>query len=226
MSTSLRSKVIRLASTFPPGSRERRLLINASRWTGSPSPMEDLDAYLKHLVKMLLLPYPAIYSALGVEKDDVAVRIRGNIVSIISPKAKTDIDIKVQSDGDHLVVGEIKGVAVSKTFKYQEEYPGLHRGTQGEIVSFIGDVIARAPGARIIYEVHGISREPQVFHDEAALLRAYQIDGRTQNSGPIRVELRDQPKLKNMAGPVWGGRRGDVAVVRYDTWELHKWLST
>lgn len=227
MSDSLRRSAIRLAATLPVGSQERRALLAAVGGQLDPqtTPMEE---YLVGIQTRLMVSYPAIYNALGVERGDVSFRnsVAPNSVGrmiIKSAKAEADIEILVgPNTGHHIVSGEARGIRLKpKKFLFRAESSGMHHGTLGDIVHYISDAIASS--AEVVYAVYGQGPRRE-YKDEAALGRAYKIVGRT-SKGSQRVELQDQPRLEGLSGPVWGGRDGNTVEVRYETYELNDLLS-
>ena len=178
------------------------------------APMTDMKAYTESLYKHFMLPYPAIDDSLGVERQDVhgTWELHGDkgFIRFKSQKAGADIKIVILPNGDHVVGGVARGVKIpAAKFKFKPEFPGQHRGTQGIISHYIEDQLP----AKVAYYVEG-----QVYDSLEALLRVYKQDG-VETSMSVRKELRGQPRLKGLAGPMFDGRKGDVVQVRYETWE-------
>jgi len=187
------------------------------------SPVDDLDQYMTGLLAGFLLPYPAIWNSLGVERNDVRhslhVTPRKGIINFTAPKAKAKIKVEVSPNGTHTVTGTAYGVKLNQRFKFRPPMGGVHRGTQGQISSYIEEEIP----SKVIYKVYGLGA-PQEFKTKEELLRKYKQEG-IANSFGLKKELRGQPRLQNLAGPMWDGRNGDIVTVRYDTWDLHDQLS-
>lgn len=188
------------------------------------SPMSDLPAYTEALLELFLLPYPAIWNTLGVEKNEVQSRasVQGEkgVITFRSTKAKASIKIVIFPNGDHVVAGTARGIKIPATkFKYRTPISGIHRGTQGNISNFIEDLLP----SKAIYRVFGVSVRPQVFDNVEDLVRQFPQSGVNDRG---MEALRGQPRLKGFAGPMFDGRDGDSVSIRYETWELHESLST
>ena len=187
------------------------------------SPMSDLPAYTEALLEMFLLPYPAIWNTLGVEKNEVQSRasVQGEkgVITFKSSKAKASIKIVISPNGDHIVAGTARGIRLPATkFKYRTPVSGVHRGTQGQILNWLEDLLP----SKAIYRVFGVGVRPQVFDNVEDLVRQFPQAG-TNDQG--MKALRGQPRLKGLAGPMFDGRDGDLVSIRYETWELHESLS-
>lgn len=184
-------------------------------------PRQNMDAYLRSLQEDLAVSYPGVHHALGMAAREVEIRTRkvgSHGMVIIHAPGGTNFDIVVSPDGAHMVHGKIKDKGIERTFQYRPVAPGLHRGTLSDIIHFIEDLVAA--GSRLVYKVYGLG-PLQEFASEEDLLRVHQATGRTSDEGPLRRELRNQPYLRNLVGPMWDGRKGDVGVVRYETQELY-----
>ena len=196
---------------------------------GSPNPMTDLPAYIEALKEGFLLPYPAIYNALGLESKDIKVTTRANpragevAIKTDALGEKTDLRVMVTPDGKHKVYGFINGQRVAQDFKFRPDAGGIHRGTQGDITNFVEDFVAKLPDSRVVYKVYG-DGPTKTFETVEALTRRYKQTG-IATSGRLKEVLQGQPELQNLAGPMYDGRDKGVAVVRYDTWELYDRLS-
>jgi hypothetical protein len=59
------------------------------------------------------------------------------------------------------------------------------------------------------------TRGRKVFSSLEDLLKAYDQDGVMNRSG-ARKELKGQPKLDGLMGPFWNGKKGGVAIIRYE----------
>jgi hypothetical protein len=217
----LRDAVLKLAHEVP---ELRKHLVPLLRTSGrynpreDASPMKDMGAYTENLYQHFLLPYPAISDSLGVEDNEVrgSWRVRGDngVIKFVSPSAKASIVVNIFPDGEHVVMGKARGATITpKKFKYRPAFPGMHRGTQGQISAYIEEVLP----AKVIYRVSG--RE---FDSREDLLRAYKQVG-VNASG--RKELQGQPLLKDLVGPMFDGRKGDTVVVRYETQEMYDMLT-
>lgn len=191
---------------------------------GKVTPMNDMGEYTENLYKSFMLPYPAIWNTLGVDQREIkgnfSVRGGKGVLTFVSPAADAKFTITVMPDGTHVLKGNARGAALNQKFKFRAPYPGMHRGTQGDISSFIADQLP----AKVVYKVYGVSSRPMVFDNKDDLLRKFKSDG-IETGTHLRKELRGQPKLRGLAGPMFDGRKGDVVVVRYDTWELYDQLS-
>lgn len=102
--------------------------------------------------------------------------------------------------------------------------------------------IVRGEVAPPLYRVYGVKQAadaegggPLEFACEDGLLawagREGEVyTGRTPAGAEktvLRAELRDQPLLRGLAGPMWDGETDEGnPVVRYETWELYEVLST
>lgn len=51
---------------------------------------------------------------------------------------------------------------------------------------------------------------------EAAAAAGYPQNGDRCGGDHLRVELRGQPCLVGLCGPMWGGMDGDVPIIRYE----------
>jgi hypothetical protein len=178
------------------------------------TPMTDMEAYTESLYKSFMLPYPAIDDSLGVERQDVhgTWELHGGkgFIRFKSQKAGADIKVIILPDGTHVVGGMARGVKLpAAKFKFHPSFIGLHRGTQGDISHYIEDQLP----AKVVYTVLG-----QTYDSLEDLLRRYKQDG-VETSMSVRKELRGQPRLKGLAGPMFDGRKGDIVKVRYETWE-------
>lgn len=188
-------------------------------------PSNDMTAYLADLQHRMLLPYPAINNALGVESSEVEVtsgiRNDGRGFLRFQVRKTTDILILVSPGGAHGVGGSVNGQALpSEWFAFEEESPGFHRGVQGKIVNYVADNF----GGVIQYRVCTMTSS-ETFNSLEDLLAKYPAMGTTVTSTRVRKELQGQPHLKNLVGPMWDGRKGQVGTVRYDTQELYNHLS-
>ena len=185
-----------------------------------PTPMTDMSGYIDELERMFLLPYPAIYDALGVEKSDVRVKkyvgsSSGHLIFTV-PSIDTEVEVHVKPNGDHIVAGSLQGETLApKRFPFRQQQMGMHRGTQGTIVSYIEDNYH--PKSIYTYQVAEQGRT-HVFSSVDELLRAYPSKGVYR--GPARQDLQGQPILEGFAGPMWNGRKGDVGQIRYETFDV------
>lgn len=219
---SLTSKATRFAATLPPESPLRkeltRLLLREAargRRDEDPTPMTDLAGYMEGFERMMLLPYPAIYDALGLERRDVKVTssVNGQHGHLrITTESGTDLDITVDGkDGSHRVEGQVQGHTLQpKTFKFRPPMSGWHRGTQGDITSYVEDNFVGTYTYRVC-TTGGCEDYPDVF----ALTKRYKQVG-TQERGSVRKDLVGQPLLAGLIGPMWDGRKGTVGVIRYE----------
>lgn len=223
MSDPLRQRVIRLASTMPEGSRERNLLLAAIK--GDISPMRNMSDYMDWFGRWMLTPHPAINDALGVEKKDLDIdnRVVGSTVDVgeyeVHGPGDTHVLITVHPDGVHQVEGKIRGQSFpTKRFRWRSAVMGFHRGTQGDVINYIED---NSPGT-VVYKVYGLGA-PQTFETREDLVQAHRQVGINYSGRP---DLQGQPQLEGLVGPMWDGRKGDVASIRYETPEIYRHLST
>ena len=189
-------------------------------WGKVPLPSEDMEGYLDKLETMLMTPYPAIYNAIGVKRQELNVRssIRGDEGALrFRTRDGDDILIEVHPDNMFEVSGKLKGKRIpKKTFRFKRPAMGLHRGVQGDIVNYIEDNLPGVPKFVVCHHKDGC-RE---YADEAALGRAHRINGRKTIKGV------DAPTIKDYVGPMWNGTdRKSNPELRYDTWELYDLLT-
>lgn len=185
-------------------------------------PTKDLPTYIEDLAKELLIPYPSIANVLGVNRNEVRVTVAsvGNAVgsiAIISKEAEADLRIFVYADGRHKVSGVARGARLEQTFKFRPPYPGMHRGTEGDILHYIENNLP----AKVIYKVYG-QGSPMEFETKADLLRVYKQTGTNTMGKPI---LQGQPRLQGLIGPMYDGREGNNVALRYETPEINDMLS-
>lgn len=77
-------------------------------------------------------------------------------------------------------------------------------------------VVTMGPGERF---------EQQVFNSREELLKVYEQAG-TLCDNVRRLELQGQPYLKALRGPMYDGEENGAAVIRYESPEVYKILST
>ena len=77
-------------------------------------------------------------------------------------------------------------------------------------------VVTMSPGDRF---------EQQVFNSREDLLKVYEQAG-TLCDNVRRLELQGQPRLKGLYGPMYDGEENGAAVIRYESPEVYKILST
>ena len=68
--------------------------------------------------------------------------------------------------------------------------------------------------SNVKYEVV-TTRGRKAFSSLEDLLKTYDQDGVMNRSG-VRKELKGQPKLDGLMGPFWNGKKGGVAIIRYE----------
>lgn len=78
---------------------------------------------------------------------------------------------------------------------------------------------------KTIYRVFSGGRED--FDSEKELTRKYKVSGRTNapHHRQLRPELKDQPILRDLVGPMWGGKEGNDVIVRYEDAETNRIMS-
>lgn len=117
-----------------------------------PHPSTDMPGYLNHLKAQMLMPYPAVYNALGLEASAVTVETgaREGEGYLAIRATGTLVVILVYPDGRHAIGGHIGTVRVTpKMFPYEPGMPGFHRGVQGRLVNYIEDCTPRS----LVYKV-------------------------------------------------------------------------
>ena len=200
-------------------------MTSASKYPPMPTPATDMLGTVEAMKRLFLLPYPAIWSSLGIGQFQVTVdaTVSGSTGQLVIKAPETNVVIMVHPTGAVEVGGHAKGVPLRATFKWRPESLGMHRGTQGDISNYIEDMIP----STVIYRVYGKTPggRPMEFLNVADLIRQFHQEGTTSLTGNLRKELKGQPILKDLSGPMFDGREGDVAVVRYETHELADWLS-
>ena len=77
-------------------------------------------------------------------------------------------------------------------------------------------VVTMSPGDRF---------EQRVFNSLEELLKVYEQAG-TLRDNVRRLELQGQPRLKGLYGPIYDGEENGAAVIRYESPEVYKILST
>lgn len=77
-------------------------------------------------------------------------------------------------------------------------------------------VVTMGPGDRF---------EQQVFNSREDLLKVYEQAG-TLCDNLRRLELQGQPRLEGLYGPMYDGEENGAAVIRYESPEVYKILST
>ena len=75
-----------------------------------------------------------------------------------------------------------------------------------------------------MYEVVGKGPGYRMFFSEFKELFGDQFEG-FEDGGHLKKCLQGQPKLKGMAGPMYGGLHCWHPVVRYESWEAYDALS-
>lgn len=77
-------------------------------------------------------------------------------------------------------------------------------------------VVTMRPGDRF---------EQQVFNSREELLKVYEQAG-TLSDNLRRLELQGQPRLEGLYGPMYDGEENGAAVIRYESPEVYRILST
>lgn len=190
----------------------------------TPHPSKDMAQYLKYLLDRMMLPYPAINDALGVERGDVQASTRvmpdGKGALRFQVGADTDIVILVLTNGQHGVGGHLNGSPLpAKRFVFEKPSPGFHRGVQGKITNYIEDNFSGG----LQYKVYSTGNV-EVFQTLADLTAKYTVTGQV-TSPVVRKDLQGQPHLAGLAGPMWDGRKGKIGTIRYETQEISDLLS-
>jgi len=221
--SSDRSALIRLASTLPKGSEERKVILASLDRDKPPAlPSEDMDAYLDWLEDLLIENHSmnSIPSALGVKKNQVRVRsnLRGNKGQLRFRESVygSDVLIDVFPDGTIVVSGELRGEPIpAKKFRHR------NRGIMGGGTAFdlSGYIVKNIPApVRFLVVTMGGSEE---FADETAFLRKYP---KTEGSSTVRGTTG--PRIKGLAGPMWGGLNSDGSkTLRYESWDVYDMMS-
>jgi len=183
-----------------------------------------LSEYMDSLRASFLMPYPAIWNTLGVDKSNVKTILsiqgdKGVLEFLVPGPDKTHIAVVVIPDRKiHEVYGFVMGAEIPEArFPYRAGVLGFDRGVQGDISRYIAGHI---PTARVVYEVVGVGGS-ETYDDLGDLLRNHRQVG-LNHSG--RKELRGQPELDGLSGPMFDGRVRDTVKIRYETdqaYELH-----
>ena len=228
---NLREQVIKLAHEKPELRRHLLPLIKEAVRYLDPDTLDQIDhpgtdmkVYMDKLLASFLMPSPDISGTLGIKKSDVKSTVRSSptkgTITFKAPKADTNLKIEVDAKGTHTLTGIARGAMLRQKFKFKNPVSGWHRGTQGNISSYISDNLP----AKIVYKVYSMKGRTHVFHNKADLVRKFKQTG-IVTSGSVRKELQGQPKIKGYYGPSFDGRDGDVVSVRYETPELYEALS-
>lgn len=100
-----------------------------------------------------------------------------------------------------------------------------HPETRKHLVPLLREARKASLGEpQFIYQVAGVSSRPEIYKNVKDLLRRYKQRGVNTNRSN-RAELQGQPKLEGLLGPMWGGRKGDVVTIRYETSETYRQMS-
>lgn len=193
-----------------------------------PHPSTDMAGYLSHLKARMLMPYPAVYNALGRDASSITVEtgLRGSEGYLAIRAENTLVVIIVYPDGQHSVGGHIGTVRVaSKMFAYEPEVPGFHRGVQGRLVNYIEDCTPRTVVYKVVSDLRPVAGGVEMFASVSELLAKYPSNGTTENSRSVRKDLQGQPILRGLVGPIWDGLHAGVATIRYESQQVYDHLS-
>lgn len=221
--SSDRSILIRLASTLPKGSEERKVILaSLDRGTPPALPSEDMGAYIDwledHLIENRSMNNIAI--SLGVKKNQVRVRssVRGNKGQLRFRESVygSDVLVDVLPDGSLFVSGELRGQPFpAKKFRHR------NRGMMGGGTAFdlSGYIVQNIPAPiRFLVVTMGGTEE---YRDEAAFLRDH-----PNTQGRKTVRGTEGPEVKGFAGPMWGGLNSDGSkTLRYESWDAYNMMS-
>jgi hypothetical protein len=221
--SSDRSALIRLASVLPKGSEERKVILaSLGRDTPPALPSEDMDVYLDWLEDHLIenRSMNNIPTALGVKKNQVRVRssVRGNKGQLRFRESVygSDVLIDVLPDGTIVVSGELRGEPLPAR-KFRHRNRGLMGG--GTAFDLSGYIVANipAPVRFLVVTMHG----SEEYADEAEFLREY-----PDAQGRATVRGTEGPRVKGLAGPMWGGLNSDGSkTLRYESWDVYNMMS-
>lgn len=75
-----------------------------------------------------------------------------------------------------------------------------------------------------IYRVVGKGPGHAMYQEEFEALFSGDFDG-IEDGAHLRECLQGQPRLKNMAGPMYDGEHMGYPVVRYESWAVYDMLS-
>lgn len=106
----------------------------------------------------------------------------------------------------------IDSITAPKLGENSERMYALERQNKPKIYK----VVTVAPGDRF---------EQQVFNSREDLLKVYEQAG-TLCDNLRRLELQGQPRLEGLYGPMYDGEENGAAVIRYESPEVYKILST
>ena len=200
----------------PDPSRVAEMFSRTGRWY-STTPAEDMEAFMDSFETDLLTPYPSIYNAVGLDRNELNTRIsiRPNHGSIrFKGREGTDITIDVGSDNNFIVSGKLKGEPMkTKQFKWRGPISGIHRGVRGDIVHYIE---TQLPGGHtfVVCNMKGC----KAYADEKAMARDHKITGRSR---PLKG-IKGLPHIADHVGPMYNGvDRNGTAEIRYDTGDLY-----
>ncbi len=189
------------------------------------TPTSDMSKYVESLRARMLMPYPSIRDALGLGADvelrsTSGVNAAGRGFVRFQVGADTDITIVILPEGMHAVGGTARGIEIpASRLPFQADEPGLHRGVQGKLVSYIEDTIAKRGSSKFSYQVS--SDEGTVVFDSVEDLCAKFTATSIEESLSVREALRGQPRLKGLIGPMYNGRIGDVLQIRYESQRVY-----
>lgn len=106
----------------------------------------------------------------------------------------------------------IDSITAPKLGENSERMYALERQNKPKIYK----VVTMSPGDRF---------EQRVFNSLEELLKVYEQAG-TLRDNVRRLELQGQPRLKGLYGPIYDGEENGAAVIRYESPEVYKILST
>ena len=106
----------------------------------------------------------------------------------------------------------IDSITAPKLGENSERMYALERQNKPKIYK----VVTMGPGDRF---------EQQVFNSREDLLKVYEQAG-TLRDNLRRLELQGQPRLEGLYGPMYDGEENGAAVIRYESPEVYRILST
>jgi hypothetical protein len=83
----------------------------------------------------------------------------------------------------------------------------------------------QASGGVVFRVVSQQARARKDYDSLADMSRDFRQTGVSRDTGPIREELRSQPKFQGLLGPMWGGLEGGKVVLRYEDQSSYRTLS-
>lgn len=191
--------------------------------------MADMDAFLDWAEKQFGVIYPGVGGAIGIGMSDSKLRVKqkirgdeGSLIYRVQGWPDTEIVITFDPKGEVEVSGELRGAKLRQKFRFNPGSMGISGGTFSDVYRYLEKML---PSAKVEFQVVDRNRGgSKIYKSEADLLRVYDKEG-IHHSPSTREELQGLPKLKNMAGPMYNGRKGDVIQIRYEDWETQRQMS-